>query len=264
MDRREEWMERFAELNKQVREYWERSVCGTGDSVVGTSEPMSPEWYRTVETRRYDAEPVIHSVAKFTLHGGKRLLEIGVGAGADHVQWARAGADCYGVDLTDAAIDTTRAHLALHDLSSNLQRCDAESLPFDDGFFDLVYSWGVIHHSEHPNEIVSEIHRVLRPEGRFIGMLYNRRSWAAFRAWMRHALFKGRPWRSFSAVIWNHVESTGTKAYTVSEVRSLFEAFATVSVEPATRAPELRRLPQNLRRWIPPALGWFLTIDARK
>lgn len=257
-------MERLLELNEQVREYWEHGVCGTGDSIVGTSEQRSPEWYRTVEARRYDAEPIIHSVAKFTLHGGERLLEIGVGAGTDHLQWARAGAECHGVDLTDAAIETTRGHLALHGLSSNLQRSDAETLPFGNDFFDVVYSWGVIHHSEYPDKIVAEINRVLKPGGRFVGMLYNRRSWAAFRAWTKHALFKGRPWRSFSDVIWNHVESTGTKAYTIGEVELLFEAFASIDVKPATRAPELRRLPRSLRRWFPPALGWFLTVEARK
>jgi 2-polyprenyl-3-methyl-5-hydroxy-6-metoxy-1,4-benzoquinol methylase len=72
--------------------------------------------------------------------------EVGVGAGTDHLQWARAGALCHGVDLTDAAIETTRARLAHYGFTSELRRVDAETLPFPDDTFDVVWSWGVIHH----------------------------------------------------------------------------------------------------------------------
>ena len=133
--------------------------------------------------------------------------------------------DLYGVDLTDAAIDTTAARLALDGLTSRLQRLDAETLPFDDGFFDVVYSWGVIHHSEHPAKIIAEIQRVLKPGGTFIGMLYGRRSVTALHFWIRHALKAGRPWRTFADVIFHHVESVGTRAYTIPEVRQLFSSF---------------------------------------
>src|SRR5205085_1465488 len=98
---------------------------------------------------------------------------------SDHLQWARAGCLCHGVDLTDAAIETTRAHLALHGLSSDLRRVDAETLPFDDASFDIVWSWGVIHHSEHPERIIAEIRRVLRP--RWIAGWFPQR-WGMFSA----------------------------------------------------------------------------------
>ncbi|MBI3724778.1 class I SAM-dependent methyltransferase, partial [bacterium] len=163
-------------LNDQVRRYWEREPCGTSQELTGELEPRSLAWFERVEEHRYAVEPFIHSVAQFTRHHGKKLLEVGVGAGTDHLQWARAGLECHGVDLTDAAIETTRARLAAYGFESELRRIDAESLPFEDASFDLVYSWGVIHHSESPRKIVSEIHRVLRPGGTFIGMMYGRRS----------------------------------------------------------------------------------------
>src|SRR6185312_15557174 len=139
-----------SKLNDDVRKFWERGPVGTDARITGDLAPRSAEWFAQVEENRYAREPFIHAVAQFTRHRGARLLEIGVGAGSDHLQWARAGCLCHGVDLTDAAIATTRAHLALHGLASDLRRIDAETLPFAAESFDLVWSWGVIHHSEHP------------------------------------------------------------------------------------------------------------------
>jgi SAM-dependent methyltransferase len=251
-------------LNDQVRGFWEAEPCGTGDEIVGDLAPRTREWFEQVEAHRYAVEPFIHSVAQFTRHRGKKILEVGVGAGTDHLQWARAGCDCHGVDLTQAAIDTTRARLELYGLRSNLQRLDAERLPFADDAFDLVYSWGVIHHSARPESIVAEIWRVLKPGGRFIGMVYGRRSVLAFKLWVRHALLKGRPWRSASDVVWHHVESIGTKAYTVAEARALFGAFAEVEARPLITPYDEALFPRWLARFFPDDWGWFIALRARK
>jgi len=189
---------------------------------------------------------------------------VGVGAGTDHLQWARAGCDCHGVDLTDAAIETTRRHLALHGLSSKLQRMDAERLPFADSHFDLVYSWGVIHHSAEPQRIVAEIHRVLKPGGVFIGMIYGRRSPAVFKLWARHGLLRGRPWRSFSDIVWHHVESVGTKAYTPAETAGLLGAFRDREIRPLLTSYDLASWPAWLAGLFPDRWGWFITFRAIK
>lgn len=241
--------------NKAVRDYWERRACGSDDRVVGDADKFSPEWFARIEEHRYAAEPFVHSIAQFTRHHGKRVLEVGVGAGTDHLQFARAGCDLYGVDLTDEAIETATRHLAVYGLSSNLQQNDAESLPFDDDFFDVVYSWGVIHHSTHPERIIAEIERVLRPGGLFIGMMYGRRSVFAYRTWLRY----GFPKRSVSDVIAHHVESEGTKIYTPNELRKLFGKFATVQIKTPLDIADVDRRGLNFVA----RLGWFLTIRAR-
>jgi ubiquinone/menaquinone biosynthesis C-methylase UbiE len=251
-------------LNTEVRNYWEQEPCGTDKPVVGERAPLSREWFDQVEQFRYSVEPFIHAVAQFTRHRGKRILEVGVGAGTDHAQWARAGCECYGVDLTDAAIETTRAKLQLEGLSSTLQRLDAETLPFADAFFDVVYSWGVIHHSEHADRILAEIHRVLRPGGTFIGMLYGRHSVTALHFWIRHALRAGRPLRSLRDVIWNHCESIGTKAYTAREVRDLFAAFSATEITPLLTINDTAGFPKWVTQYFPARWGWFLAIRARK
>ena len=246
-----------------VRQYWEREPCGTGPWIVGESERESASWFRSIEKHRYRQEPHIPEVARFERGKGARLLEIGVGAGVDHVQWARAGAVCHGVDLTEAAVETTRKHLALYGLHSELRRADAESLPHADASFDLVYSWGVIHHSERPERIVGEIHRVLRPGGKFIGMLYQRHSLVTWKLWVRNGLLKGRPWRSLDDVLASHMESEGTKAYTPDELRTMFGQFDTVAVRPIATVYDRKWL-GPLGRYVPDVLGWNLAIEAVK
>lgn len=251
-------------INNEVRSYWEKEPCGSSEDIVGTIQKQTPEWFQRIEDYRYQVEPFIHSEAQFTCHKGKKILEIGVGAGTDHLQWARAGADCHGVDLTQAAIDTTTARLKLHGLTSNLQRHDAETLPFPDESFDIVYSWGVIHHSEDPTKIIKEIHRVLKPGGQFIGMLYERYSVAVFKMWIKYALLKGKPWKSFSRIIWDHVESFATKAYTTSELKEMFGQFKTFKSKHYTTESDFGWLPYFFRYLIPAYLGWFIAIRCEK
>jgi ubiquinone/menaquinone biosynthesis C-methylase UbiE len=250
--------------NTEVRAYWEREPCGTDQAVVGPRAPHSREWFEEVERFRYQAEPFIHAIAQFTRHRGKRVLEVGVGAGTDHAQWARAGCECYGVDLTDAAIDTTRARLELEGLHSHLQRVDAETLPFDTASFDIVYSWGVIHHSRHPERIVEEIHRVLRPNAEFIGMLYGRHSVTALHFWIRHALRAGKPWRSFTDVLANHCESAGTKAYTERELQAMFSKFGRVDTMPIITINDTAGFPRWVSQFFPQRWGWFIAVRATK
>jgi 2-polyprenyl-3-methyl-5-hydroxy-6-metoxy-1,4-benzoquinol methylase len=108
------------QLNDQVRQYWEKETCGTGKTVTQDTAAQTLEWYESIEEYRYRLEPFIHAVAQFPRHHGKRMLEIGVGAGTDHLQWARAGLECHGVDLTDAAINTM---VSVHNCSGPMRKC---------------------------------------------------------------------------------------------------------------------------------------------
>ncbi len=211
-----------AEVKEEVRRYWDRRACGTEH---GKSEKFSREYFDEIEEKRYSIEKEIFSFAEFTRFHGKRVLEVGVGAGSDFTQWVRAGAEAYGVDLTQEAVDHVKHRLAVYGLeAADFKVSDAENLPFEDNFFDLVYSWGVIHHTPDTEKAFSEIVRVTKPGGRIKLMLYNRRSLWAFWLWAQHALLKGRPFQSFGKVIYYHMESLGTKAYTRKEVRAMAAA----------------------------------------
>jgi SAM-dependent methyltransferase len=251
-------------LNDDVRRYWEAEPCGTGAAELSELEKGSLAWFLELERTRYALDPYIWSVAQFSRHAGQRVLEIGVGAGTDHAQWAAVTDDLHGVDLTAAAIETTRRNLTLRGRRSNLQRLDAETLPFETGAFDVVYSWGVIHHAESPERVFAEVRRVLRPGGVFLGMLYARHSLVAYRKWVGNALKVGRPWRSLASVIWDHMESVGTKAYTEAEVQRLFSQFAACRTTKFLTPYDTEELPAWVNRVLPPALGWNIAIEARR
>ena len=248
-------------INEEVREFWEKEACGTEPFITGEKESYTKSWFKEIENYRYTVEPFIHSVAQFNKHKGKNVLEIGVGAGTDHLNWAKSKVDLYGVDLTDRAIETTRQHLSLYGLESNLQRTDAEDLPFEDNFFDLVYSWGVIHHSENIEKIINEISRVLRPGGQFLGMIYHRRSLHVLNLWLKNALLKGKPWRSPSFVIYHYNESIASKAYTFAEAQTLFQGFKDCKITPYLVEADYRFL-KRVKNILPEKLGFYMAIEA--
>ena len=251
-------------LNEEVREFWEMGPCGTGENITRDSKPFTLDWFENIEKYRYENEPCIHSLAQFSRYNGKKILEVGVGAGTDHLQWARVGAECYGVDLTDVAIETTKKRFELYGFKTELQRLDAEILPFDENSFDVVYSWGVIHHTEKPQILVNEINRVLKPGGVFIGMIYGRHSPLAFKFWVKYALLKGKFWLNFADIIWDKVESIGTKSYTKKEAAALFMNYHNVKLQPFITKYDKDDYPSCLSKYFPDDWGWFIGIRASK
>jgi len=167
-------IETNAELKERVRAFWQAHPCGTkfSDAEIGTRE-----FFQLVEAHRYSKEWHIPEAADFAGARGLRLLEIGCGLGTDGAQFATAGADYIGIDLTEAAIELAKKKFELANLKGEFRVADAENLDFPDNSFDLVYSHGVLHHTPDIARAVREIHRVLKPGGRAIVMLYHRGSY---------------------------------------------------------------------------------------
>jgi len=163
-----------SELKERVRQFWQEHPCGTK---FADAAPGSRRFYELVEEHRYKKEWHIPAAAGFAETNGLRVLEIGCGLGTDGAQFARAGADYTGIDLTDAAVELARKRFELFNLSGKFQRDDAENLSFPNDTFDLVYSHGVLHHTPDIESAIREIHRVLRPGGRAEVMLYHRNSY---------------------------------------------------------------------------------------
>ena len=166
--------EESEDLKQRVRAFWQTHPCGTkfSDAEIGT-----PEFFASLEAHRYRKEWHIPVAANFAATRGLKVLEIGCGMGTDGAQFAKAGADYTGVDLTEAAIELACKRFALSHLNGEFRVSDAENLDFDDESFDLVYSHGVLHHTPDIAAAVSEIHRVLKPRGQAIVMLYHRGSY---------------------------------------------------------------------------------------
>jgi ubiquinone/menaquinone biosynthesis C-methylase UbiE len=263
-------------LKSQVQAFWNRESC---DACQAQAEKFSREYFEQIERWRYTDQPFIHSFAQFTRYHGQRVLEVGFGAGTDLIQWLRAGARVSGIDLTEEALANVVHRLEVYGLPvpESLQVADAESLPFPDNTFDLGYAWGVLHHTPNTERALAELVRVVRPGGEIKLMLYNRHSLYALKCWLKYALLKGRPWKSLGWVLWNHVESVGTKGFTAAEVRRMLAPLGLADIRLQSFVTSNDRVVRKaFPYWLcdlPLAflahlsggrLGWFRGISARK
>lgn len=213
-------------MNKQrVQEFWEEAACG--EKLLLGSPDL--EGFETQAAERYRLEPYIIPFADFENSMGLDVLEIGLGLGADHERFAQAGAKLYGIDLTRRAVEITKHRLAMQSLDSDLCVGDAENLPYESNTFDVVYSWGVIHHSPDTPRAAQEILRVLKPGGEFRVMVYHTWSLVGLMLWVRYGLLRGRPWVGLKEIYSNWLESPGTKTYTKLEAAALFDGAIGVS-----------------------------------
>jgi SAM-dependent methyltransferase len=221
-------LQRAAALDamRSVHDFWNSASCG---EELYLRDPDKAGYFAQSRLR-YQLEPFIPGFANAAVTRNRDVLEIGVGLGADHQLFAEAGCRLTGIDLTQRAIDHVRRRFEVFGLRSDLSVADAETLPFSDESFDLVYSWGVLHHTPDTPRAVSEAWRVLRTGGRARVMIYQRRSLVGLMLWCRYAVLGGQPWRSLNTIFANHMESPGTKAYSVAEARDLFKRFSRVTI----------------------------------
>lgn len=166
--------EENSKLKERVRVFWQEHPCGTK---FADAEPGSRRFYELVEAHRYEKEWHIPTAADFANSKNLSVLEIGCGLGTDGAQFAKAGATYTGIDLTQAAVDLAKRRFELFQLPGTFRVADAEHLEFQDNSFDVVYSHGVLHHTPDTAGAIREIHRVLRPGGRAVVMLYHRNSY---------------------------------------------------------------------------------------
>jgi len=212
---------------ERVRDFWNRAPCG---EVYARGDEL-PERLEAQARARYELEPYLAEFARFADGRGRDVLELGVGMGADHLEWARSRPrSLTGIDLTPSAVAYTSQRLRLFGLASRVLVADVERLPLPDAAFDLVYSWGVIHHSPDTPAASLEIRRVLRPGGQARVMIYHRHSLVGYMLWLRYGLLAGRPRLGLRETYALHLESPGTKAYSLEEARRLFGGFSEVRV----------------------------------
>ena len=167
-------MQNAEDLKIRVHDFWQANPCGTKfvDGEIG-----SREFFDALERHRYRTEWHIPGVVNFPRWRDSDVLEVGCGLGTDAINFARRGARYTGVDLTEASVDLVRRRFELEGLDGDVRVADAELLPFAEGSFDLVYSHGVLHHTPDTQRAISEVHRVLKPGGTAMIMLYHKNSY---------------------------------------------------------------------------------------
>lgn len=214
---------------KEITFYWENEVCGTRHS---TKKKLF-NYYDEIKKKRYKYETFIPKFLGFKnkdYFKDKLILEIGVGAGTDFVQFLKTGAKCYGIDATQSSIDETENNIK-YSLSNfdyklhYLGKHNAEKLPFESNSFDLVYSYGALHHAENTMLCISEAIRVLKPGGNLKLMVYSNFSSSGIMLWFLYGLLRGKPFLSQEEIIFKYLESPGTKSYSKKEFRKILDGF---------------------------------------
>jgi ubiquinone/menaquinone biosynthesis C-methylase UbiE len=266
------------EYKKQTQRHWTSVPCGSNYSA---KEFLSKEFFDEIETHRYATHPwIIENIRRFNIKG-KKVLEIGYGMGTDHLQMARRGAVMHGLDLTPASYEITKRRLEVYGFHSELTVGDAENLPYPPDSFDCVYSFGVVHHSPNTEKIISEVHRVLTPNGRCYITVYHKRSlffwWTVYG--VNYLLKGGRKVRTLREQL-SLIEYPNTnpdmviRLYTRREFAMMFDKYSEVKCYVKHLLPVdialFSRLfkdpyrPRHVFDKLGGYVGWYVVIEASK
>jgi 2-polyprenyl-3-methyl-5-hydroxy-6-metoxy-1,4-benzoquinol methylase len=266
---------------EQVREYWDRRPCNIRHS---TKPPGSREYFDEVERRKYFVEPHIPGFAEFPRWQGKRVLEIGCGIGTDTINFARNGARVTAVDLSEKSLEMARRRAEVFGLGDRIRFCHGSAEALADivppESYDLVYSFGVIHHTPHPGRVMEQLRKYVRPGSTVKIMVYHRHSWKVF--WILMTYGKCRFWRLEELVARYSEAETGcpvTYSYSKGEFRNLLErsGFHVKQIQAEHIFPyrirdyvQYRYIKEWYFRWMPDRLflalekmlGWHLCVTA--
>jgi len=162
----------------EIQDFWQHHPCG--EDFVGGAEKFVADYekfFTDYDKFRYTKEPHILECLKNIDFNGKRTLEIGLGQGADAEQIVRLGANWFGLDLTHESTKRLQVRMKLRNLEiGGITNGSAVEMPFADDSFDIVFSHGVLHHIPEIRKAQKEIHRILKPNGELIVMLYAKNS----------------------------------------------------------------------------------------
>lgn len=258
----------------EVKKQWDNDPAGS--HFVKEAQPHTLEWFKEVEAYRYqEYAPWMLEIMEFERHRGHKVLEIGGGIGTDHAQFAQHGAETTDVDLSYGHMALAKENFRLRGLNGTFIHHDAETLPFPDDTFDVVYSNGVIHHTPNTYRVVREIARVLKPGGKAIVMVYAENSLHYWRNLVyaigvkEDALLH----QSMGEIMSRSVERSDNaaarplvKVYTPRRLRQLFAGFEDIEIFQCQMVAEEK--PRLLSRVPLPSMGrlmgWNLVIKGRK
>jgi ubiquinone/menaquinone biosynthesis C-methylase UbiE len=262
-----------------VRSYWNARPC----NIRHSPRPVgSREYFDEVEARKYFVEPHIPGFAEFDRWAGKRVLEVGCGIGTDTINFARAGARVTAVDLSSESLGVARQRAAVFGFDDiEFYEADAEHLLDVVGpqTFDLVYSFGVLHHTPHPDVAVGQLRRLMGPDSELRIMVYSRVSYKLF--WIMQEEGVWDMGRIDELVARNSEAQTGcpvTYSYTDDSVARLLQGFDVVDVHKAhiftwdvahyrdyeyVKDPAWANVSDDELAELEKELGWHLLVTAR-
>jgi ubiquinone/menaquinone biosynthesis C-methylase UbiE len=211
---------------EDVKTYWNNRPCNIRHS---PAEIGTKQYFDEVEQRKYFVEPHIPKFAQFDRWKGKNVLEIGCGIGTDTINFARAGANVTAVDISAESLNLAKKRAEIYGVSSSIKflECNAEELDkvLPKCHYDLVYSFGVIHHSPNPSAVLRAVTSLIREDGDLKLMVYNLLSWKA--VYICFTYGKMRFWKIREFIPRYSEAEEGcpiTFAYTKNEAKRLVES----------------------------------------
>jgi len=217
-------------LLQQIKAYWNEHI----HDLAIAKHPVGTEgFFRDLAEYRFDKLRYLPRVVDFSAYRGKRLLEVGCGIGIDLLEFARGGARVVGVDLAETSIDLARKNFELAGQNGEFHVMDGENMSFGDNSFDVVYAHGVIQYTANPEKMIAEIHRVLKPGGEAIMMVYNRLSWLNFLS-------------KVMSVELEHEDAPVLRKFSIGEFREMLKPFSQVRIVPE-RFPVKTRLHKGVK-----------------
>ena len=208
-----------------VRTYWNQHI----HDLEITSHPVgSRGFFEDLDQYHFEKLHHLPRLVPFDAYRGRRVLEVGCGAGVDLARFARGGADATGIDVAPSAIELARTNFEQQQLPGDFHVASGEQMPFPDDSFDLVYAHGVVQYTADPRRLVEECRRVLKPGGQAIFQVYNRISWL-------NALSK------LMKVGLEHEGAPVLLKFSIGEFRRLLGSFRDVAIVPE-RFPVKSRL----------------------
>jgi ubiquinone/menaquinone biosynthesis C-methylase UbiE len=263
---------------ENVKAYWNRRPC----NIRHSTKPLGTrEYFDEVEARKYFVEPHIPLFAQFERWRGKKVLEIGCGIGTDSVNFCRAGAELTAIDVSEKSLEVARKRVEVYGLKAQLYCGSAEELsshvPAEP--YDLIYSFGVIHHTPHPERVFEEIKKLCGPKTEVRVMLYAKWSWKVL--WIIAKYGRGAFWRAGELVRVYSEAQTGcpvTYYYSAKDIRNLMRDFEIVELKKEHIFPYViekyikyeyerewyfRWMPRSLFSWLERRLGWHTLVVAR-
>jgi ubiquinone/menaquinone biosynthesis C-methylase UbiE len=259
----------IADARQQVTAQWNANPCGALDG-----SPQDPGYFDRVEQDRYRQQYWQRDFFDYQGYAGKSVLEVGIGLGTDIRQFALAGAEVAGVDITDKHLELTAQNFASMGKSIDLRKADAAAIPFPDASFDGVHSFGVLHHIPDVENVLAEIYRVLKPGGTLQCAVYHNRSLSAFalvvRSILNGELFDSEMgWEGTKAQIESGADGKGirpyVKLYSKGEWRRTVENAGFVTEKMAIRQIQFeRKVWLNALRPLEGLFGWYVAGVFRK